>query len=80
MTRGVLALTVTCARCHDHKFDPIPTADYYALYGVFKSSREDLQALDERAEAIIVAAAKFADESPFPDAEALYEDVYISYP
>ncbi len=46
VTRGVLALTVSCARCHDHKFDPIPTADYYALYGVFKSSREGLQALD----------------------------------
>jgi len=47
VTRGVLALTVSCARCHDHKFDPIPTADYYALYGVFKSSREGLQALDQ---------------------------------
>jgi hypothetical protein len=32
-------LTVACARCHDHKFDPIPTADYYALYGVFESTR-----------------------------------------
>lgn len=32
-------LTVSCARCHDHKFDPIPTADYYALYGVMESSR-----------------------------------------
>ncbi|MBI1783952.1 DUF1553 domain-containing protein, partial [Candidatus Sumerlaeota bacterium] len=31
---------VTCARCHDHKFDPIPTADYYSLYGVFASSVE----------------------------------------
>ena len=48
VTRGVLALTVSCARCHDHKFDPIPTADYYALYGVFKSSREGLQALDPK--------------------------------
>ena len=48
VTRGVLALTVSCARCHDHKFDPIPTADYYALYGVFKSSRESLQALDPK--------------------------------
>ncbi len=46
VTRGLLGLTVSCARCHDHKFDPIPTADYYALYGVFKSSREDLQAID----------------------------------
>lgn len=46
-TRGLLGLTVSCARCHDHKFDPIPTADYYALYGVFKSSREGLVPLDE---------------------------------
>ena len=37
VTRGLLGLTVTCARCHDHKFDPIPTADYYSLYGVFAS-------------------------------------------
>ena len=33
-----LGLTIGCARCHDHKFDPIPTADYYALYGIFNSS------------------------------------------
>ena len=37
--RGFLGLTVACARCHDHKFDPITTQDYYALAGVFKSSR-----------------------------------------
>jgi hypothetical protein len=36
--KGVLGITVGCARCHDHKFDPIPTQDYYALYGIFKSS------------------------------------------
>jgi mono/diheme cytochrome c family protein len=40
VTRGLLGLTVTCARCHDHKFDPIPQADYYSLYGVFASSVE----------------------------------------
>ncbi len=40
VTRGTMALTVSCARCHDHKFDPIPTADYYSLYGVFSSSNE----------------------------------------
>ncbi|MEZ6121283.1 MAG: DUF1549 domain-containing protein [Pirellulaceae bacterium] len=40
VTRGLLGLTVTCARCHDHKYDPIPIADYYSLYGVFDSSRE----------------------------------------
>jgi hypothetical protein len=38
LTRGFLGLTVACARCHDHKYDPIPTADYYALEGVFASS------------------------------------------
>jgi cytochrome c553 len=38
--RGLQGLTVTCARCHDHKFDPIPIADYYSLYGVFASSEE----------------------------------------
>ena len=37
-TRSTMGLTVACARCHDHKSDPIPTADYYALYGVFNSS------------------------------------------
>ncbi len=36
--RGLQGLTVACARCHDHKFDPVPTKDYYSLYGVFNSS------------------------------------------
>jgi hypothetical protein len=40
VTRGLMGLTVTCARCHDHKYDPIPQADYYSLYGVFASSVE----------------------------------------
>ncbi len=40
VTRGFMALTVTCARCHDHKYDPVPSADYYSLYGVFASSHE----------------------------------------
>ena len=35
LTRGLMGLTVSCARCHDHKFDPIPTRDYYSLAGVF---------------------------------------------
>ncbi|MEO6181874.1 MAG: PSD1 and planctomycete cytochrome C domain-containing protein [Verrucomicrobiota bacterium] len=40
VTKGMMGLTVTCARCHDHKFDPIPTKDYYSLRGVFASSVE----------------------------------------
>ena len=42
VTRGMLGLSVACARCHDHKYDPIPTRDYYSLYGVFQSSAEKL--------------------------------------
>ncbi len=38
--RTAMGLTVSCARCHDHKFDPIPTADYYSLYGVFDAAVE----------------------------------------
>jgi hypothetical protein len=38
VSRALLGLTVACARCHDHKFDPIPTEDYYALAGVFAST------------------------------------------
>ena len=47
VTRGMLGFTVACARCHDHKFDPIPTKDYYSLYSIFSNIRppEDLPAL-----------------------------------
>ena len=38
LTKGFLGLTVTCARCHDHKYDPISQQDYYALGGIFKNS------------------------------------------
>src|SRR6185295_10808137 len=38
LTRGFLALTVACAQCHNHKYDPIPTRDFYSLQGVFTSS------------------------------------------
>jgi len=37
--KAMLGLSVSCARCHDHKFDPIPQRDYYALYGIFQSSK-----------------------------------------
>ena len=46
MMRGMQGLTVGCARCHDHKFDPIPTKDYYSLYGVFAGCYERTVELD----------------------------------
>jgi hypothetical protein len=39
VSRAFLGLTISCSRCHDHKFDPIPTRDYYALAGIFKSTK-----------------------------------------
>ncbi len=69
MARGFLGLTVACARCHDHKFDPIPTADYYALSGVFLSTdyqeapaapREQVEAYDA-AQAAIDAKGREVD-------------------
>ena len=38
-SRAFMGMTMGCARCHDHKFDPLPTADYYALAGIFKSTK-----------------------------------------
>ena len=61
VTRGLLGLTVSCARCHDHKYDDIPIEDYYSLYGIFKNCSErmkplaDLNLQDE-------ASRKFAEE------------------
>lgn len=62
VTRGLLGLTVGCARCHDHKFDPVPTADYYSLFGIFASSMEpdDLPIIGSPKEA--VAFAEFEQE------------------
>jgi cytochrome c553 len=57
--RGLLGLTVACARCHDHKFDPIPTDDYYALAGVFAGTKMFNRPLD---------AAKTAEASNPKDA------------
>ena len=59
VTRGTMALTVQCARCHDHKFDPIPIDDYYSLYGVFASSQEP------REQPVIGSAEKTAKYEEF---------------
>ena len=57
VTKGFNGLTVACARCHDHMFDPIPTKDYYALHGIFSN-------IEEPKELPIIATAdkaKYAD-------------------
>ncbi|QEH34843.1 Planctomycete cytochrome C [Aquisphaera giovannonii] len=75
VSRGLLGLTVSCARCHDHKYDAIPTADYYSLYGVFASSEAPmelpltapLEGLPGCAEFEKQAAAKRAEINKFLD-------------
>ena len=46
LTKAFQGMTVSCARCHDHKLDPIPTEDYYGLYGILNSSRQVSQPID----------------------------------
>ncbi|WP_020470542.1 PSD1 and planctomycete cytochrome C domain-containing protein [Zavarzinella formosa] len=58
LTRGFLGLTVSCARCHDHKFDPIPTQDYYSLAGIFTSTKLDKVPLAPKAEMEKIAASQ----------------------
>ncbi len=59
LMRGTQALTVACARCHDHKYDPISTADYYGLTGVFASSEyQELPSVPDK----IVEARRDADK------------------
>ena len=59
VTKGFLAMTVACARCHDHKFDPIPTKDYYALHGIFNSI------VEPKDEPVIAQAANKQDAIKF---------------
>jgi hypothetical protein len=65
-TRSILGLTVACARCHDHKFDPISQKDYYALAGIFRSTEthygisEEIQANRQPSTLIPLAASPLA--------------------
>ncbi len=50
LTRGFMGITVACARCHDHKFDPIPTKDYYSIAGIYMGTNMSDAALGSPAE------------------------------
>ena len=63
VSRGVLAMTVACARCHDHKFDPIPTKDYYGLVGVFASTMRTQRPLFD-VDPAVEARVSLGAESP----------------
>ena len=58
VTRSMLGLTVACARCHDHKFEPITMSDYYALAGVFASTKMVNKTADGKVEKNDTAAEK----------------------
>ena len=53
-TRGLLGITAACARCHDHKFEPVPTADYYSLRGVFAAVKR-VKPLDEKQQPVLAS-------------------------
>ncbi|MCR9200292.1 MAG: PSD1 and planctomycete cytochrome C domain-containing protein [Planctomycetaceae bacterium] len=68
VSKAFMGLTVSCARCHDHKFDPIPTADYYALAGIFRNtqtfyggSTRRPGTLNDRMKVYFPLSAEFAD-------------------
>ncbi len=87
LSRGFLGLTVSCARCHDHKFDPIPTQDYYSLAGIFNSSKlhnaplcppEDVKAYNDgqqRIKQADEALKKFLAEAKESAAEAKVDQI-----
>jgi len=76
LCRGMLGLTVACARCHDHKFDPIPTRDYYSLAGIFASTQfkeypvADPKTAAEFEKANALVTAKNTDITAFLKAES----------
>ena len=59
VTRGLLGLTVACARCHDHKYDAVATEDYYSLFGVFASSKKPSELPQIQSEQATIGFQKF---------------------
>ncbi|WP_166820395.1 PSD1 and planctomycete cytochrome C domain-containing protein [Thalassoroseus pseudoceratinae] len=75
--RGLLGLTVACARCHDHKYDPIETEDYYALAGVFASTRMLNRPLKNAKKSEKSKQAKSPDDSMHIIADAPTKDLNV---
>jgi cytochrome c553 len=75
LSKAFFGLTVACARCHDHKFDPIPTADYYALAGVLHSTTLNETVIDSpEREKQIAAKVQVGQADSLPKDEAAWED------
>ncbi|MGE0761365.1 MAG: DUF1549 and DUF1553 domain-containing protein, partial [Pirellulaceae bacterium] len=84
LSRGVLGLTIACAKCHDHKFDPITTRDYYALAGIFASTEPLLGVMRNRLAQPFSARPQLLAGSPvlFTDADMasmLEQSVKLTY-
>ncbi|MGI9471780.1 MAG: PSD1 and planctomycete cytochrome C domain-containing protein [Rubripirellula sp.] len=77
VSRGLLGITVACARCHDHKYDPISTADYYALAGVFASTEMFNRPMDDAAEKQKSGEAKKPVESVHLVREGKVQDIHV---
>jgi hypothetical protein len=70
VSKAFLAMTVACARCHDHKFDPIPTKDYYSLHGIFAS-------IDEPKEKPVISQASKEASAEFQKRLAALEQANV---
>lgn len=91
VTKGFQGLTVSCARCHDHMFDPIPTKDYYSLHGIFSSTVEpaekpvikapsvELQAQFEKRVAEIEAANREKYYKTIADVATMFRPSAVAY-
>ena len=75
---GMLGLTVACARCHDHKFDPISTADYYALSGFMQSTRQGYAYQDPN-QTIAAAVERMQQATLPPEPEPIEKDAVSAY-